>query len=803
MTASAGTRPTPGAPVTGTPAAAAVGPAPVVRRGTDLVRVGLGSVVLGIGFLLARQGELSAVERDLFRLVNDLPALVFPAVWVVMQLGNVVAVPVLAGLAALTRRLRLARDLLVSGLLAYVGADLVKSVVGRERPGGLPVGTVLHEGPIGGLGFVSGHSAVAAALATAAAPYLSRRGRHVVWALAWGVGLARIYAGAHLPLDVVGGLALGWAIGSLVHWAFGIPRRTVRPARVEALLSEVGLPGSRVRPAPVRARSSHPFAAVDATGRRLYVKYLEPDRSERDRLYRVWRLLAAGDVKDADAMAPLGQQAEHEAVAAMTAHARGVRVPEVVVARGGDRDAVVVQEHVTGRPLDELDPAEVTPELLRAVWEQVDLLHAARVAHRDLVASSVLVDTDRRPWLVDFGNAETGASDDSLADDVAQLLSSLACVLDPVPVVDTAVGVLGARPVGAALPSLAPLTLAAETRHRLAGRPQVLAELRAAVRARLGLPDPDLPAWPPAGRPAVAAAAAGVVVVLAGFLVLAGTAVLDTLERGGWRWLGGAVLLAALARGVAAAAVVTSLPRRLAVGRAVLLTAASDRASLLHGAAGRRRAAARYLERAGILPEQAARAAGLTVAGRLAGAAVVLVSAVALGLAQDRLGDWQVPDAVLRPVLVGLGAALLVAAAQVLARRAGPAAPRGWVRPDRLPPRWPALLGWAALVVALEAAVLACALQAAGGRPAVLGVVAGYAALRLVWTVLPLTALPGAAEAALVLLLTALGAPPAPACAAVLLTRVLLFWVPAAVGAAVDRPAVEPVSRPARLPATR
>jgi undecaprenyl-diphosphatase len=26
------------------------------------------------------------------------------------------------------------------------------------------------------------------------------------------VGIARIYVGAHLPLDVVGGLSLGWAI---------------------------------------------------------------------------------------------------------------------------------------------------------------------------------------------------------------------------------------------------------------------------------------------------------------------------------------------------------------------------------------------------------------------------------------------------------------------------------------------------------------------------------------------------------------------------------------------------------------
>ena len=70
------------------------------------------------------------------------------------------------------------------------------------------------------------------------------------------------------------------------------------------------------------------------------MKVLDPDRFERDWLYRLYRLVAVRDIKDADAVAPLGQQAEHEAVAAMTARERGVRVPPVVA---GPR-------HATGAP---------------------------------------------------------------------------------------------------------------------------------------------------------------------------------------------------------------------------------------------------------------------------------------------------------------------------------------------------------------------------------------------------------------------------------------------------------------------
>ncbi|SEO83585.1 phosphatase PAP2 family protein [Trujillonella endophytica] len=781
------------APTDDVPAPAAVGATRIVRLRTDLVRTGLGLAVLGIGFLLARQGELSAVERDLFRLVNDLPGIVLPAVWLVMQLGNVVAVPVLAAVAALLRRFRAARDLLVSGLLAYFAADLVKSIVGRERPGGLPVGAVLHEGSIGGIGFVSGHSAVAAALATAVAPYLNRRGRRLAWTLAWGVALARVYVGAHLPLDVLGGLALGWAIGSAVHLVFGIPRRTVRPARVEALLTDVGLPGTRVRPAPVRARSSHPFLGVAPDGRLLYVKYLEPDRAERDWLHRLWRLLTVRDVKDDDALAPLGHQAEHEAVAAMTARARGVRVPEVVVATGSDRRALVVQEFVPGRPLDTLTPAEITPELLRAVWEQVALLHAARVAHHDLVAASVLIDREGQPCLVDFGNARTGASADTMADDVAELLASLAVHVDPEPVVDAAASVLGARQVAAALPSLAPLTLAAETRERLHARPERLSALRRAVRDRLGLPDPARPAWPRAGRAAVAAVAAGCAVVLGLLLVESGTAVLDTLEDVGWRWLGGAAVLAGLARVAAAAAVLATVDRRIAVGRVLGIRAVQDSASLLHGRAGRSRAAERFLESAGVLPDDAARAIRRTIAGALTGAAVVAVSALALGLARDGVGTWRAPADALRPALIALGGACLVAAGQVLAGRGLPA--REQARPRRrgrwrrllLSPRWAVQVAWSAVATGLEAAALACAVEAAGGRASVLAVAAGYAALRLIWTAVPLAGLPGAAEAALLVLLVALGVPITDACAAVLLARALTFWFPAAFGALTAR----------------
>jgi undecaprenyl-diphosphatase len=767
---------------------------PVQRHPVDLVRVGLGLAVLGLGFLVAQRGELPVFERDVFQLVNDLPPSVFPLVWVVMQLGNVVAVPALAAVAALTGRFRMARDMLVSGVLAYLAADVIKRVVRRERPGGFAVEVNFPEGPVSGLGFVSGHSAVAAALAAAVVPYLSRRGRRLAWALAWTVGLARIYVGAHLPLDVVGGLGLGWAIGSLVHYAFGVPRREVSTARVGHLLDRFGLPVRDLRPAPVQARSSHPFEALDGRGMRLYVKFLEPDRYERDWLYRLWRLVAVRDIKDADAVAPLGQQAEHEAVAAMIARERGVAVARVLLARGTERGAVVVQEYLPGRGLDDLPAGELTPALLVRVWQQVELLRAARVAHHDLVAASILVDDEGRPWIVDFGNAQTGADDDALAGDVAELMTSLAVRVDPGPVVDTAVDVLGADAVAAALPGLAPLSLSSTTRAEVREDRTRLSLLRRAVRRRLDLPDPRRPEYGAPGIPARLAVAAGSGLVLVGVPLLAGaTAFVDSVERGGWRWLGAAVALGVLARASHAAAALLTVARRLALARTYGATMAAEGASLLHGGAGWRRSAARFLERAGVLPDAARRAVDRFVAGSIVAALIVAAGTLVMAVSEGRLRGWTEPEALVPAVALGLGAWALVLAGQWLARRhdTAPEVRRQVTTTARRDlSRWGAgiawrrgmQLGWSIAGVALEAATLAAAMHAVGGSVPLLATVTVYAGLHLIWSVLPATGAPGAAEVSLLLALTALGAPLASACAAALVFRLLVFWVPAVFG---------------------
>jgi membrane-associated phospholipid phosphatase len=77
-----------------------------------------------------------------------------------------------------------------------------------------------------GFGYVSGHSSVAFALAAAIAPSLAARWQVVAALLAIVVAFARVYAGAHFPLDVVGGAGLGLLCGTVSRWVFGVGRAT-------------------------------------------------------------------------------------------------------------------------------------------------------------------------------------------------------------------------------------------------------------------------------------------------------------------------------------------------------------------------------------------------------------------------------------------------------------------------------------------------------------------------------------------------------------------------------------------------
>ena len=181
----------------------------------------LAGLALGVGTLvgtaaLARR-PISRTEVQAFRPVNDLPGAGFPVIWLPMQYGTFGTVPVSAVLALARNRPRLALAIGVGGTTAWVSAKVLKPLVGRGRPANVIDAVLLRGVEEGDLGFPSGHAAVSAVLTVVVLPSVTGGWRWSLAALSGFVPLARMYVGAHLPLDVVGGSALGLAIGSAVN----------------------------------------------------------------------------------------------------------------------------------------------------------------------------------------------------------------------------------------------------------------------------------------------------------------------------------------------------------------------------------------------------------------------------------------------------------------------------------------------------------------------------------------------------------------------------------------------------------
>jgi undecaprenyl-diphosphatase len=196
------------------------------RRRADAILLGVGAVVLVTSALAARAG-VYRWEEAVFRAINGLPDSLLIPLWVFNQYGVFITIPVLTLVAVLFRRYRMAIALAVSGVGVYLLAKLVKEFVGRGRPGALLDAVEGREvfAP-GSLGYPSGHAAVAAALTVIVTAYLSRPWAVAAVVLAVVVPLCRMYVAAHLPLDLIGGAALGVVAASVVNLAMGVPVRT-------------------------------------------------------------------------------------------------------------------------------------------------------------------------------------------------------------------------------------------------------------------------------------------------------------------------------------------------------------------------------------------------------------------------------------------------------------------------------------------------------------------------------------------------------------------------------------------------
>ncbi|MDJ0497692.1 MAG: phosphatase PAP2 family protein, partial [Acidimicrobiia bacterium] len=112
---------------------------------------------------------------------------------------------------------RRAGTVALAGTAAWLVCKPLKRLTSRPRPDANETAVKTRGAAQTGLGYPSGHAAVATAMGTVLAKGASRSRLGGIALVAGTVGASRVYIGAHYPLDVAGGWAAGIATATLVR----------------------------------------------------------------------------------------------------------------------------------------------------------------------------------------------------------------------------------------------------------------------------------------------------------------------------------------------------------------------------------------------------------------------------------------------------------------------------------------------------------------------------------------------------------------------------------------------------------
>jgi HAD superfamily phosphatase (TIGR01668 family) len=445
------------------------------------------SILLLLGAAYLSTLVVSDFETALFRSGNELPSWLFYLFSLFAFFGSIVFVILITVFSVVKRRYEAGFKFFVAGITAYFvsyGINLLE----LRNSSSIPLSDVnVRETVLNTYGFPSINVAIATALAIIAYQYVPKQYRRVITILVLLVALSQMYLGTHLPLDLIGGYAVGLAVGSAVCLVTGRKiNARVTTDEVKQALIRMSFPVKTVKVLSVDARGSSPFMVTDKSDVNYFLKVVSKDNFFADWLFKMWRKVIYKRLEDEVPFLSPKRQIEHESYIANLAYANGIKTPRIVgVYQVKDDFWAQMQVAIDGKSLDKLEPSKITDGMINKVFGLVAELHKLGIIHRDLRSANIFVDKKLEPWLIDFGFGEASVRPEQTYRDIVELLCSMSTLVKPERVVKSAIKYLPKDELVNALPYIDLPSLSTETKSRLKKEKDVLPNLLSELKDNL------------------------------------------------------------------------------------------------------------------------------------------------------------------------------------------------------------------------------------------------------------------------------------------------------------------------------
>jgi uncharacterized membrane protein YbhN (UPF0104 family) len=752
---------------------------PRARRTIDVVRAVACVTLLAIAAVLSVIG--ADLDERIGNVLTSAPGFL-RVIWVAGYWGAVLWAVVLVVITMARGRWSLVGEIAVAVLLGAALATIVAEIASKSA------GDLYRQ-----LGDIDGPAvfpplilvATSAVLATAA-PRLTLPFRRFGRALIAAQLVGALMLGVALTSGAVASIATGLLAGSVLHVVFGSPGGLPTLGRVRAALSDLGIELEDLHPIAIASAGVAELTGRDEQGV-VQVRVYGRDAWDGEFVADVWRRVwYRGNTRRF--RFSRAEYVEHEGFMTFLAQHAGATVPDVVTAGLADNGDALIALRPIGDSLAAAGTS-LSAEQIASLWHQLDLLHAARIAHQRIDLDRVGPTGDDQAAFIDLSSASVQWEAEDILKDHAQLIALTLVAANEGAAGSAARDALGDEAFGAVLPYLQDAAMPPLTRSALHRGHVALDDVRKRWAEQLDASEPELVKL---RRVTPRSFLNLALFAFAGYTLIGMLGDIDfgtffrALRDANWWWLGAALVVGQTPRVANAFSAIGSLEQPLPFGPTTQLQFASCYVNLaVPSSAGRVAITTRFYQRFGVAPATAL-AAGVidSVSELLIQLALFLsiffISDVDLGLSvsQDQLSGVATTALIVIGVLVvviavGLLVPKLRARVFEIAHQV-----RDALRVLRTPTKLVELFGGNLLSQVLFAVTLSMCVRAFGMYVPLSKLILINSVVTLFAGLLPVPGGVGVSEAGLSLGLTRVGIPSSLAFAIALSYRFVVFYLP-------------------------